>query len=160
MIQFLTNPAGLYKQTTDFRTGKTATGESHAYGNIVLPFRANAAVTKGQALTFVAPTQTVPMSVKPRVNADLSPLFAGIATETKAAGEVVQVCVWGFCEVAVGAADPVAGDYGVLSATTGIVGTVAQATAIDAAVVSGTVLGFFLSEEDADNLAPFFLNRF
>jgi hypothetical protein len=158
MIQSLTNPAGLYKQTTDFRIGKTATGESHSYGGMYLPFRANAAVAKGQALAFVAPTAALPLSVKPRVNADISPLFAGIAMEAKAAGEVVMVCVFGFCEAWVDTADPVAGNYGVLSATTGAVGV--ASAAIDATTVAGTVLGFFLHEEDADNLAPFFISRF
>lgn len=94
----LTNPVGAHKTTSDFRNGVSDFGEPQLYQRNAL-FRANATITKGQALMDVAPTATVPFSVTPMtaaVAASDSWAFVGAALESAAAGDLVNVLVEGY----------------------------------------------------------------
>lgn len=96
----LTNPSGALQGVTDFTTYKAPDGSPVQYGKVVLPFRANAAITAGQALRYVAATTTVPLSVTPMaLNSTAAQLqvFAGIALNSAASGARVDVCVGGVC---------------------------------------------------------------
>lgn len=162
----ITHPLGgssLGTAVTDFRTGKDADGNELAVTeNIVLHLRANAAIAKGDLVSFVVPTATVPLSVKQTAVADTSWMKRGIAmAAATAAGQVIPVCVFGHCLVNVGAGTPVAGDYGTPhGATAGLVAVVAAASPPDATTVVGTVLGVFLGTKDANNLASFFFDKY
>lgn len=87
----VTNPGGANAGgVTDFRTFRATDGFDIEYGKgewYVL--RANAAITRGQALEFVVPTLTLPLSVTPMLAASGVHLFAGVAIESAAAGEDV-----------------------------------------------------------------------
>lgn len=156
-IQQITNPSNKLKQTTDFRTGLTTSGELIAEGGIYLPFRANAAIGKGALVALVVPTATVPLSVKERINADLFPLTLGVAMSAAvAAGDQITVCVFGACLAQVGAGTPVIGDTGLHSATTAIIAP--QNAQLDATSINSNVLGVFLGVKDANNLCSFFVN--
>lgn len=149
------NPNAALRTVLDYRTGVSAEGEAIAYGGLFLPFRANAAVSRGALVAFVVPTQTVPLSVKERVVGDLTSMTVGVAVETAtAAGQVILVCLLGGCLVNVGAAVVAAGEYGVHSGTAGLVAS--SAAAIDATIINGNILGVFLGTKDASNRASFF----
>lgn len=100
-VQMITNPKSKLKTVSDYRDGKTSSGELMAYGGTYEVFRANASISKGQALSFVMPTSTVPASVKPEATADELWYFAGYAMHDAASGADVLVCQHGFCEVLV-----------------------------------------------------------
>lgn len=154
-IQQITNPFSKFDGVSDFRTGVTNDGELLAVGGIYLPFRANAAIQKGALVALVVPTATVPLSVKERVTGDLTSMTIGVAINAAvAAGDTVQVCVFGHCLAFVGAGTPAQGDYGIHSATTAIIAP--SAAAIDATIITGNILGVFLGVKSAANLASFF----
>lgn len=97
--QGLVNPAGAFTTVTTFVSGVDANGIEVPYGRTERVYRANAAITVGQVLAFVAPTATVPVSVTPFVIAADFRLFAGVALEAAAAGAFVRVCTEGHCLV-------------------------------------------------------------
>ena len=103
MSTILANPNGAHRTITTYVTGRDADGIPLVIGNQeVEPWRANAAILAGQALMFVAPTATVPMSVTPMtaaVTASDPWRFAGVALEGAAAGEQVRVLAKGFGEI-------------------------------------------------------------
>jgi hypothetical protein len=155
MIQQIGNALGAYKPVTDFRTGVDSEGEMIAYGGIYIPFRANAAIARGALVAFVVPTASAPLSVKERANADLFTMTAGVAMNAAtAADQIVTVCVFGQCLVNVGSGTPAAGNYGVHSATTGIVGP--ASAAIDASTVN--LLGVFQGVKTSDDRCGFWFN--
>ncbi len=157
-IQLITSALGSNRTVTSYVNGVDADGELIAYGGIYLPFRANAVIAKGALLAFVVPTATVPLSVKERVTGDLTVLTAGVAMKAATvAGQIIDVCVFGACQINVAGGTAAAGSYGIHSATTGIVDV--AATALDATSINGNVLGFFQGAKDANNRAGFFYNR-
>lgn len=104
----ITNPMAAYTTVTDYRTGVDAAGADLAYERKVEQFRANATIVKGQALMWVAPTATVPLSVTPMtaaVSASDAWLFAGAAMESAEAGDTVAVLREGFGVVQTETAD-------------------------------------------------------
>lgn len=147
----ITNPLGAYKTTTDYTTGVTSDGELHSYGQRVYPFRANAAVAKGEVLMWVAPTTTVPLSVTPMTVAGADNLFAGVALEAAASGAAVNVCMDGVCLVDVAAETAAAGSLLTCPATT--TGKAEIGTTFDATLVVGTIIGTALGAKDSNNLA-------
>ena len=137
--QQLTNPQGFHRTVTDFRTFKDVQGEDISYGKTTRFFRANEAITKGQVVTFVAATATVPLSVEP---AAAGSSFKGVADASAAAGAMVPVVVEGVAEVIALTANAVAfNDAMIVSGTAGTATPVAE----DATTVVGTVLGYALN---------------
>lgn len=105
----LSNPNAAHRTVTTFLSGRDADGIPLNYPqHQIESWRANAAVSRGQALNFVAPTATVPISVTPMAAATADHLFAGAALEDAAVGEMVAVCASGFCEILHDAADTAA----------------------------------------------------
>lgn len=158
LIPGINNAPGVFKQVSDFRTGVAPDGELIPYGGIYIAMRANAAITKGQALSFVVPTASVQLSVTPRATIDKIALFAGIAMNTAASGAQVIVCVYGHCLAAVhSGTTAAAGEYGIFDGTNA--GVIQRtATEIAAADLNGSCLGAFLGTKDSNNLVSFWLN--
>lgn len=93
----IANPFGAYRNVTDFTTFRDTDSRELEFGvgeEYVL--RANVAITKGQALMFVVPTATLPLSVTPFTAAADEQIFAGAALHAAAAGEAVGVLRHGF----------------------------------------------------------------
>lgn len=140
------NPTSGYALTSDFTTGRADNGIEHNYGKTVREYRANAAVTKGQIVNFVAPTTANPLSVTPA--SAVSTLTAGVAETSAAAGDLVRVCTEGSTFVTAGG-----------SITAGNViggGASAKATAVtvDATTLAGAILGVGLANASANDLTP------
>jgi len=157
--QALTNPFSRFKSVSDYRDGKTASGELLSYGGTYEQFRANAAISKGQALSFVVPTSTVPLSVKPEATADELWYFAGYAMTDAAAGAQVTVCQHGTCEVLVYNTTTVTiGDRVIKDGTNAAYGA-QSATAIGTSDLPGNSRGQYLKAKasGADALVPAFI---
>jgi hypothetical protein len=152
----ITTPLGGFRSTSDFIDGMTADAEASMYYQEVWEFRANAAITQGEALMFVAPTATVPVSVTPMTAAITGSdpwAFAGAALNAAAAGETVRVLRRGIARVRIDAADTAAA-LSVLLAPDTTTGRFAVKTdPVAADVVVGMVLGI----EDASGTADFAL---
>lgn len=94
------NPQGAFRTVDDFRFGTDADGHPLQYGiGEAFQLRANAAVEAGEALMFVAPTASVPLSVTPMTAAADEQIFAGAAQNDAAIGESVVVVRSGFAIV-------------------------------------------------------------
>lgn len=153
----LANSFGAFGTVSDFRTGKYSNGAALGYDQDFENWRANATITKGQALMLVAATATVPVSVTPMTAAGDKRLFVGVANENASAGQSVQVVTKGFALINVGSGTPSALDLFVLPATTtGVFDT--SSTDPDATTVVGTVGGVVLFTKGSDNLAPAYLS--
>jgi hypothetical protein len=147
----ITNPAGVYTTVTDFRTGRDESGVPLSYPQQIDYLRANATITRGQALMDVVPTQTVPLSVTPMTAAITASdpwKFVGVALADAVAGDFVPVCVRGYCEVLFDTASTAAADSLLLApgTTTGDFDIKTAAVAADAVV--GKVLGPEISTTD------------
>lgn len=150
----LANPLGAFRTVADFTLGVDAAGELVTPEIRCVPYRANAAITKGQALMFVAPTTTVPVSVTPMTAAAADHLFAGVALHAAAAGATVQVVTNGHCLIQVGAGTAAAASYGVVPATT--TGVFDVDDALDA---GDTAVAIFWGVKDAANNAFAYVDR-
>lgn len=144
MESAIINPDGALDDVTDFRTGRNRTGAPLMQGQQVFSYRADAPVVRGQCLTFVAPTATVPLSVTPTTTALAAShphLWAGVALNSAATGKAVDCCFQGVAVVQFDSSDtPAAGNLLLLpDATTGDFAAAAAAVAND--VVVGAVLG-------------------
>lgn len=154
----ITNPMGALRTTSDFIDGWDASSENHLYFQRVISVRANAAITLGEALMFVSPTATVPLSVTPMTAAITGSdpwSFAGAALEAAAAGDLVRVLVDGIARVRIDAADTAAA-LSILLAPDTTTGRFAVATDPAAGDV---VVGYVLGIEDASGTADFALAR-
>lgn len=150
----LQNPSGAFKSVSDFTNPVTPNGELVTPEFVTADYRANAAVAKGDALMWVAPTTTVPLSVTPMTSAGADYLFAGVATEAAAAGEYLRVGIQGHFQINVGSTTPAAGNYVIVpDATTGVFGT--DATPDD----TDTLVGINWGAKDSNNLAFAYINR-
>lgn len=155
--QTVANPQQINRNVSDYTTLKSDAGEGLLQSRVEL-FRAGAAITKGAIVGLVGPASA---TAKPHVieKATAVPYAAvvGVANEACAAGDTVEVTVWGLAFVQVSTADPVVGDTAIIQAN-------APAAAVDAddpdaTVIAGTVLGAFLGVEDANDLAPVWVQR-
>lgn len=162
----ITNPKAALRTVSDFTTWEDADGKELELGYTQIAyFRADSAITRLDAVSFVVatPAAATPLSVEkfPTTNTLLvSMSFCGVAQEGAAAGDVIPVAVGGYTRVNVGTADPVRGSLLTRAGSAaGAVG-VTLAASHDATVIAGTVFGFFLDVEDADNFAPCWLGRF
>lgn len=157
----LVNPAGgasMSSLVTDYRTFLDTEGGSVALHTEVVVFQASGAIARGDLVSLVSPTAAgTPLRVKQAATADAGVRKIGVALEAAAAtGDLIEVCVGGFCFVNVGAGTPAADNAAVASAATA--GLAAVGT-IDATTVAGTVLGVFLGAKDAANRAPLWLQK-
>lgn len=116
---------------SDFRTNVDADG-----GLIVEPwsvkwYRANEAIAAKQAVAFVAPTATVPLSVEVLDVSDAiaTLMFCGVALAAAAAGAIVPIAVFGPVVVSIDDGAPTVGDVAIKHAT------------VDGALISGGTLG-------------------
>lgn len=137
----ITNNAGYFRDVTDFRTGQDSAGIDLDYPQVVHRFRADATILKGQTLMEVAPTATVPLSVTPMTAAigTSDPwMFVGVALHGAAAGEDVDVVVWGYCTVVIEDGDTPA-SASVLLVPDTTTGSAAVATAGTGSVIGKTL---------------------
>jgi len=148
----LSDPNGAHRTITTYISGRDADGIPLVIGNQdIESFRAAATILQGQALMFVAPTATVPITVTPMTAAASAATpwrFAGVAMEGAVANEQVRLCSKGFCEVLFDTSDTAAA-YSILNlpyTTTGEF-DIAAATADDVAQV-GWVCGVETGTED------------
>lgn len=153
----ISNPAGAGQTVTDWRTGKTSTGADVDLDADYVVVRANATITKGQAVGLVAPTATVPPSVTPQTAAMDKRLFVGAAQHAAAAGQYVQVLTRGFGLINAGAGTPAADQLVLVPATTTGVFDF-TATDPDATTVVGTLAGVALGTKGTDNLVFAYLD--
>ena len=161
MASTISNSIGALQSVADFRTIKTTEGELLLLGGEQYArLRANATILKGQAVSLVVPTQTLPLSVIPMPVAANGNLFIGIAAESAPAGEVVNVCTRGVCEAFINAQVGVFGETLLKPGTNA--GEPTRATpAFDATLISGTVIGVVLGAKNAiTNLAPVRVSQF
>lgn len=102
-MTILSNPNAAHRTVSTYVTGRDADGIPLVIGNqSIESWQAAATILQGQALMFVAPTATVPMTVTPMTAAVSGTdgwRFAGAAMENASAGEQVRVCEKGFCEI-------------------------------------------------------------
>lgn len=99
---FITNPNASLRElpAAGYVNGQDNTGADLQIGiGVSYSLRANAAITRGQALMFVAATATVPLSVTPYTAAADEQIFAGCAAANADAGDNVLVIREGFCTV-------------------------------------------------------------
>jgi hypothetical protein len=155
--QDITNPLGAHQTVTDFTTGVDRDGQLIHYSFNSVPIRANAAIGKGEVLSWVAPTTTVPLSVTPMAAATVGSLFAGVAAKAAAAGAVVEVILpHSVALVDCGASTIAAGTVIVKPTTTG---KALNSAALDATTIAGTVIGVALGAKNASNQALCWLYR-
>ena len=158
MSHLIKNSLGAFRTVTTFVAGQDAFGEPLHQPSVVQEYRANAAVTRGQCVQWVAPTASQIISVEPMATASAALIFAGVALNDAAAGEVVQVAQQGHVLVNTGDVTTSLGQYLIKPGTTAGVGTLSS-TAIDATTVAGTILGIVVGNDDGV-FTPVYLNRF
>ena len=153
----ISNPFGAHRRVTTFVAGQDADGEPFYQANASQEYRANAAITRGQLVQWVAPTASVPLSVTPMATASSALIFAGVALNDAAIGETVQVAQHGHVLVNTGDVTTALGEYLVKPGTTAGIGTLSS-TAVDATTVVGSLLGIVVGNDDG-TFTPVFLNR-
>lgn len=129
----ITNPYGALSTIDDHRTGQDQEGLDIMYGFRGNMFRANATITKGQALMWVGPTATVPVSVTPMTAAADPWRFAGVAMSDAAADESLLVAHQGVVIIKFDGGSTAAADDAVIlpATTTGEFDILAGAQAIN-----------------------------
>jgi hypothetical protein len=157
-MTLISNPFGAHRTVTTFVAGQDRDGEQLFQPTPVTEYRAAAAILRGQVCEWVAPTATVPLSAQPMATASSNLLYAGVALDNAEVGEVVKLVTHGHAIVRTGDVTTALGQYLVKPGTTAGLGTV-SATAIDAATVSGTILGVVVGNDDG-TFTPVFLNLF
>ena len=154
----ITDPNSAYKAVTDWRLFRDANGLPIEYGKgDMYTARANATVSKGDALEHVVPTAAIPYSVQRMAVASGIHLFAGVALNSAVAGGTVNFMHSGFFIVSTDDSDTPAFGQVLLKpdATAGQFATAAAAATLQN--VLGTVLG---AEEGGAGVrqAPAFVN--
>lgn len=160
----IVNPAGglsMSVPVSDHRTGRDANGNPLAYHQGIAYFQSSGAIAEGDLVSLVPPSAAdTPLRVKQAVTGDIAAVKIGVALNaTTATGQMVQVCVRGFCHVNVGSGTPAAGGFGTPSSTAGQVTYTAAGSPPDATTVVGTLLGVFLGAKDSNNRAPFWFQK-
>lgn len=135
MTKLISNPAGAYGETGIDNNGR-----------VIHERVCSTAVLNGDPVTFDVMTGTDELlSVHASLAADDPALFAGVATEDAAAGEVCRVVEFGPAIVNVGANVVTAGMRALIDSVTA--GQAAGVTA-DATTIAGDTFGVFLSAND------------
>jgi len=158
--KLLTNPRGALHTFTTFVGFKDVAGILMDYPAEYAEFESNGAISRGAPVIFVVPTATTPLRVAATGAAPVGITVRGIAMNTvTAAGQMVQVCTWGFCEVIVDETPTAAAAFGTRGiASTAEAGRVdSTSAALDATSVVGDHLGTFLGaqENETTDLCPF-----
>jgi len=147
----ITNPSAAFQTVSDHTTGRIDSGGHVQYPQEVVELRADAAITKGQAVCTVVPTTTVELSVTPMTAAITAAdpwRFLGAALADAAAGDKVLVCTWGVCEAHFDAASTAAAlSLLALPATTTGEFDIA-ADPVDNGLYAGYCLGAEINSED------------
>lgn len=156
-MTLISNPQGAHRTVTTFVAGQDDGGEALIQPAVTQAYRANEAIVRGQVCAWVAPTASVPLSVKPMATADNSLLFAGVALDNADAGQSVQLAQLGHALVRTGDVTTQLGHYLVKPASTAGVGTLVS-DALDATDVVGAVLGVVLGSDDG-TFTPVYLTR-
>lgn len=160
-----TNTQGALRTYADFTTWLDADGIFHGedWYQDVIPYRANTTIAAGDAVMFVAPTATVPLSVTPlSTTAGEAYRFVGIAKESATAGQQCDIVVAGVVQVNIGSQTVAFGDMCTSPATgaAGVPTRVAQAS-VAATHIIGTMIGTYLSANDitGTDKAVVFVNK-
>lgn len=160
-MEMISNPAGAFSNVLTFVSGVNEFNGEIEYGKNFRSYRVGTAVVRGQALSFVAPTATVPITVAPMGTAINARLFAGIALESAAIGQFVRTANQGHCLLFVNAQTVAAGDTVSVPAVNAGEASCAAADP-DATTIVGRTLGviFGIKASTAGaNLAPAYLNQ-
>jgi hypothetical protein len=157
----LGGPNGGFVPVTTFVSGVDRDGTQIEYGTYFMLLRANGVIAKGDVVSWVDPTATVPASVQAMPTASAALDFAGVAMEgATGAGKFIKVAIQGFCLVNVVAQTPAAGNYLVKPSVTAGKGIVASA-ALAATDIVGTIFGRFFGVKDANTtLASCFIRQY
>lgn len=156
----LINPAGAFRSVSDFTTWVDGNGNDIEYWRQIASLRCDVAIAKGDALMYVVPTTTVPLSVAPLAVTDtlaVGQKFLGVAIEAAAVGEQCLFATEGFALVNVGSATAAAGSTANRAGSAAGALNVLTAAATD---IIGTGYGVYLGAKNASNLAPVWLNRY
>jgi hypothetical protein len=154
----ISNPFGAHVPVTTFASGVDADGQPFYQPSAIQEYRANAAVARGDVVQWVAATASVPLSVAAMATASSALIFAGVALNSAATGETVQVAQHGHVLVRTGDITTALGEYLLKPSTTAGVGVTSN-TAIDATTVAGSILGVVVGNDDG-TFTPVFLTRF
>ena len=152
MSTILANPNGAHRTITSYVTGRDADGFPVIIGNQEIEsWQAGGTILAGQALMFVAPTTTAPMTVvamTAAITASDPWRFAGVAMEGASSGDMVRVCSQGFCEILFDASSTPAA-YSVLVAPGTTTGEFDIATdPVDNSINVGVCYGTEIGTED------------
>jgi hypothetical protein len=141
------NPMGAFQTVTSFLTYVDANGQEIQYERVTAQYRANDTIAAKNAVGFVAATAGVPLSVEllDVSDATAAASFAGVATESAVAGDVITIVVQGPAIVTINNGTPAFLDFAIKHAT--VDGCLIASPAPDATTVAGTLLGVWLSAE-------------
>ena len=148
--QVITNPLGAFGRSTgnevNFQT--------------VAPLEAAAAITAGDLVAVAASVNTdTTITVEQFYVSDALPeLVLGVAKNTAAAGEIVEVVIHGFALVAIGSTSPAMGNIVIIGAADGQAGVLAPAVA---GTITGDNFGIYLGTEiGSTNTACIWFSKF
>lgn len=151
--QTIANPGNVWGEVANPLTS----GNAMNHGAQIVTVRANDTIAAKNAVGWVAPTATVPLSVEllDVSDATAAAVFAGVALDSGVAGEMIRVVVEGPCIVTVDDGTPVFGVYAIKHAT--VDGCVIATATVDASTLAGTIVGVFLSAEIGTTNTAWFL---
>jgi hypothetical protein len=148
--QVITNPLGAFGRTTgnevNFQT--------------VAPFEAAAAISVGDLVAVAATVNTdTTITVETLDVSDALPeLVLGVAKNAAAAGEVVEVVVYGYAVCNIGSTSPAMGNIVIIGASDGVAGVLAPAVA---GTITGDNFGVYLGTEiGSTNQAAIWFSKF
>jgi hypothetical protein len=157
----LVNPTGAFQDITDHRLYVDSSGRllstleqntADCISSAAIALGDLVRITTAASATTPPRVTTMPLAA---VNTAGYLVYGVALNAATAAGQKVQVCTRGLCQVNVGAGTPADTNYAQLSTTAnGQAAPVAGAPA--ATVVLGEYLGRFLGAKDANNRAPLF----
>lgn len=149
--QSIVNPLGAARTVSDFRLFKDATGYQLDVDRVVQVYRANDTIAIHNAVAWVAPTATVPLSVEllDVSDAHAALVFCGVALEAATAGQMIRICRLGPAIVTVDDGTPAFGEVCVKHASTDgcVISGGTLGGSWDGSDVAGTGLGVFLGAE-------------
>lgn len=180
MEQILTTPLGhggtAQATVSDYTTYVDSESIPLAYPGIDESYRANATITAGQVVRFVAATTTVPLSVTP-IELDATVVqtqsIVGVALEGASAGDLVKVRVRGVCLVNIATTAAISSNVAGTAATpaAGVLAVTAGAGTSNAAgdshgltpstsTIVGAAFGVYLGGEvGTSNKAPVYVGK-
>lgn len=161
-VQAIHNPGNVWGEVSNPLTSQ----DPQQFNPVIMYIRANEVIAANQAVAFVAPTSTVPLSVEVLDVSDAfaAILFAGVALDAaSAAGKIIRVITYGPAICNTDAGDtPAVGDVATKGAADGKVTTGGTLGGTwDGSDVAGTAVGTYLSAKiGSTNTAWIFVGRF